>query len=312
MGALIELFRPLAQGGDAATATMTGSCEWRPHAVAPCRWGFYELSRAAVYSALQDVLPNKPLAATTPYSLEGDAVFRQYLRRLALYIDARDAGHATPYPALVLGDVYAASKTAARADDEFTSTTCDLLDDIEKLLVHIEDQLALRAVLPPEASTVLRDAREQAIVVRGSCLAAMALCADLRFSHIADPRPVDAPVYEYTATVEGFSVIHGVRYDLDSDGLIVWLSSGYVYHVRVDAARRVDGVSFDARLVSVELADHRGAVRLAYENGVVSDWTAFRILALCEPKYWRFDDRNQAYVSLTEARDPGCRRLTPT
>jgi hypothetical protein len=263
------------------------------------------MEMVALKHALKDGGPLERLCDHVPSSPQGDAAFIRFLDLHTRYADRAESGDRLQFSALLLS-VDNVFRAGAPQQQPYEYGKGDGASSVD--LFHESAQLAEELRLREKPA--YRVAYRQAVVVRESCRAAIALGYDLRLRFVADPRPVDAPIYEYAAGVEGFGTIETVRLDEERQSILVWLASTYLYSMSGIALSATDGVPPSARIVAATREGDGGFMRVTYDTGVVSDWPCHRILAVCERRYLR--SSAEAHPSSgREALGHHCRRLAP-
>ena len=224
----------------------------RPYAVIASAWNLCPLEWVALRLALEGAVIDEFPAQYAPHSEEGEAAFRRFLQFLTDYEDRAEAGEVMRFPRLLSGD------GQTWLPDEGAP---ELLQELEEIVSVV---------------AVDGDARAQAVLLMDACRAAMEMGRVVTLSAVASPRPADAPVRPYSASIEGFSTIEAA--EMVGDRAVVWLASGYVYAIpRAFIARsagRADDAAFRIETVA------RGAVRFVFGEGDRLDWTGETILRL--------------------------------
>lgn len=283
---------------------------WLPHSIIGSQWDLYQLEWIALHFALHETPSVTDIYEFPPYTVEGEEAFRQLLSLRARYLDRYDEGVPLEFSVLLASstDVFLVTDQKDACHGESVER---LFCETDQLFETLYEMKCLSTTDVAGRAWPYEPALEQALALREGCRAATTLRRPLRLRSVANQRPIDAPIFEYTAAVEGFATIQHIETNRAAQSVTVWLLSGYIYVLTFGSISFLDGVEPPATVI--DASKHEGAVmRVTFDNGLVSDWPWSRILTICEPRYLAFDAERGCYAPRrTDSHNAGCRRLAP-
>ena len=263
---------------------------WR---LTPLRW-----------EALHIELYGHPAAERFPAHLgpdtsAGHAAMIACLNVEAAYLDAVDEGKKPKFPHLLLAgdDVYRATVMPEPEDgwdSDWAGSSVALLEEAEQI-AEILDAAGAADRLQVNDAAELREpvassAYAQAIVLKDTCAVSMSEHRALRLRFIADDRLPDAPIFPYTASIEGFNAISDVHIDAGSDSLMVTFESRYSYLISRAFICEFEQIDAQTRLLDVTIIYDGAAICGLMEDGSSFEWQWSLILKICEPAFVEFGD----------------------
>jgi len=234
----------------------------------------------------------------TPYSAAGDAAMIGWLDASATYADVVSEGHSPNFPNLLLSteNVYTAICQPAPdlSCERRTGSAINLLAEMEQL-IDLLDAAGLANTIATESAVVVPNPAAsspyyQAVVLRDACTLAKLQRRALRMDFTVLPRPIDAPIFTYTASVEGFHVIEQASIDMATDALVVTFASGYVYSLSRRVICEVESLDANTRFLEVRTVHDGAGALVVMEDGSSFEWMWSQILKICEPAFIEFGD----------------------